>query len=451
MNSLKNVNRRSFLRAAAATVIAPTFIPASALGRDGATAPGNRLNIGVIGLGGRGNTLLRSFLNQDDTQIVALCDVHDAHFRDGEWGKGRANFGTTPGRELVENHYAKNKPSGNYRGTKVFADHRNLCAQKDLDAVIVATPDHWHGIQVLEALRAGKDVYCEKPITHHFSEGQAIYREVEKRKAIFQTGSQQRSYANFRRGVEIVRNGLIGKVTHVEVGLPAGHEDCLGPEDVTVPAANLNYEAWCGPSEKLPFIHARHHRNWRWQLAYGGGQLMDWIGHHNDIAHWGLGLDKTGPVEVEAIGWTRPKTAVYNAPVEFEVLSRYAGGATIQISSKNTKGTKWIGPDGWVYVNRGQIEASNKDWLRKDQSLGKYQADASDDHTRNFLEGVKRRKECICSAETGHRSVTPGHLGHISAQVGRKLKWDAKRELIKGDAEASKLLQANYRYPWTNA
>ena len=202
----------------------------------------------------------------------------------------------------------------------------------------------------------------------------------------FQTGSQQRSYANFRRGVEIVRNGLIGKVTRVEVGLPAGHEDSLDSEDVTTPPANLNYDAWCGPSEKLPFIHARHHRNWRWHLAYGGGQLMDWIGHHNDIAHWGLGLDKTGPVEVESIGWTKPKTPIYNAPVDFAVHSRYAGGVSIEISTKHTKGTKWIGTDGWVYVNRGTIEASNNDWLRAENSLGKYRAYASDDHTRNFLE-----------------------------------------------------------------
>ena len=443
-------NRRRFLATTASALALPYFVPSSALGKAGTVAPSNRVTMGAIGLGGRGMPVMRGFLARPDVQMVAVCDVQSVHWRDGEWGKGRPKFGTDIGKQAVEQRYANNKPSGKYKGCEVFADHRNLCARPDIDAVIVATPDHWHALQCLEAIRHGKDVYCEKPMTHLFSEGQLVYREVAKHKRIFQVGSQQRSTWNFRQAVEIVSNALLGKVTRVEIGLPSGHEDVVvDDKGMREPPANLDYNTWCGPSEKLPYIFARHHRNWRWNLAYGGGQLMDWIGHHNDIAHWGLDLDNTGPYEVEARNWTWPtKTKVYDAAVDYEVISKYAGGIEIVISSKLQKGTKWIGENGWVYVTRGKLDASNKKWVKKGFVAGRYQAYASDDHTQNFLDGVKTRKECICPAETGHRSITPGHLGAISAKVGRKLKWDPKKETIKGDAEAAKLLEANYRYPW---
>ncbi len=428
--------------------MAPAIVPSSVFGKN---APGNRITMGAIGLGGRGSSVMRSFLNQPDVQMVALCDVQSEHWRDGEWGKSTPRFGTMPARKVVEDHYAKGERGGDYRGCKIYQDFRNLCARKDIDAVIVATPDHWHALQALEVLRSGKDVYCEKPMTHLFREGQSLYREVAKRKAIFQTGSQQRSTGNFHQAVELVLNGVIGKVRRVEVGLPPGHVESLGDERIQDAPANLDYNSWCGPSPLHPYIPARHHRNWRWHLSYGGGQLMDWIGHHNDIAHWGLGMDKSGPVEVEAVNWTWPKTTVYNAPVDFDVVSKYAGGIEIRISSRNPMGTKWIGDDGWISVDRGKLNASKKEWLKKDFRPGKIRAYQSADHTRNFVEGVKARKECICPAETGHRSITPGHLGHISAIVGRKLKWDPKTETINGDKGAADLLEVNYRYPWQPA
>lgn len=446
-------NRRRFLATTASALALPYFVPSSALGKAGTVAPSNRITMGAIGLGGRGMGVMRGFLGRKDVQMMALCDVQGVHWRDGKWGEGRAKFGTTIGKQAVEERYKHNKPSGVYKGCDVYADHRNLCVRKDIDAVIVATPDHWHALQCLAALRSGKDVYCEKPMTHYFREGQLVYREVAKRKRIFQVGSQQRSTWNFRQAVEVVRNGLIGKVTRVEVGLPSGHDDVVvDDKEMREPPANLDYNTWCGPSEKLPYIFARHHRNWRWNLAYGGGQLMDWIGHHNDIAHWGLGLDQTGPTEVHAKNWTWPtKTKVYDAAVDYEVHSKYAGGLEIVISTKHEKGTKWIGEDGWVYVNRGKLDASNKEWAKEGFVAGDFKAYASDDHTQNFIDGVKTRKECICSAETGHRSITPGHLGNISAKLGRILKWDPKKETIKGDAEAAQLLEANYRYPWNLA
>lgn len=449
MKTTAQSNRRGFLKTAALGVALPTFIPSSALGKAGNVAPSNRVTFGAIGLGGRGMGVMRGFLGQPDIQVLALCDVQSEHWRDGEWGVGKARFGTKTGKEAVELRYSQNKAGGKYKGCDVYQDYRNLCARKDIDAVMVGTPDHWHAVQCLEALRNGKDIYCEKPITHLFGEGQALYREVAKRKAIFQTGSQQRSDAKFRLAAQIVRNGLLGKVKRVEVGLPSGHNAALGNDQIAEPPANLDYESWCGPSEKLPYIFARHHRNWRWNLAYGGGQLMDWIGHHNDIAHWALDMDQSGPIEVEAKGFTYPtETEVYDAAVDYRVVSKYAGGIEVEISSKFEKGTKWIGENGWVHVTRGKIKASNNAWLAKGFDPGKVKVYTSTDHTRNFIEGVKNRKECICPAETAHRSITPGHLGLLSAKLGRKLKWDPKKETIKGDAEAAKMLNVNYRYPW---
>ncbi|MBL6764437.1 MAG: Gfo/Idh/MocA family oxidoreductase [Verrucomicrobiae bacterium] len=444
MKSHNALDRRRFLSLTAGAVTLPLLTSST---RAQKAAPSERINVGIIGLGGRSQALLASFLRQADVQVVALCDVQREHWRDGEWGRGPARFGTEPARLQVERAY-----DGKAKGLGIYQDFRNLIDHKGLDAVVVATPDHWHALQCLAALRAGLDVYCEKPLTHTFEEGQLLYREVAKQKAIFQTGSQQRSTANFHQAVELLHNGVLGKVRQVEVGLPAGHKEPIGDTTIQEPPANLDYESWCGPSELLPYAPTYHHRNWRWRLAYGGGQLMDWIGHHNDIAHWGLKLDKTGPTEVEAVNWTWPESkAVYDAPVDFDVVSRYADGTLIRISTRNEGGTRWIGDNGWIHVNRGKLDASNKGWLKPGFKAGPHTAYNSPDHTRNFVDGIKTRTECICPAETGHRSVTPGHLGHVSAKIGRKIKWDPKNERVIGDPDAEKRLKADYRYPWNLA
>jgi predicted dehydrogenase len=427
--------------------MAPAVIPGAALGY-GRPAPSNRIQVACIGNGSQGNFDMKEFLKEPGAKVVAVCDVHRLHYRDRPWGKGPA-LGREPGRQTVEKAYAADKASGKFKGCATYADYREVCGRANIDAAVVATPDHWHAMVAMEALRQGKDVYCEKPVTHFFAEGQAIYRAVAQRKAIFQVGSQQRSDALFRQAVELVRNGHLGHIQRVEVGLSPGY--AKPQDDTTIRALpdGLNYDLWCGPAPLLPYMRARHHRWWRGHRAFGGGVLMDWIGHHNDIAHWSLDMDRSGPLKVEAVDWTWPQTEIYNTPVNYEIRCEYPGAVILVISSKLDNGTKWIGEKGWLWVNRGKIEASNDRWLDPQFARGPWKAYVSSGHVRNFLDCVRSRKECVAPAETGHRSVTPGHLGYISQAVGRALRWDAAREEIVGDAPAQSLLMAMpYREPW---
>ncbi|MCB1233505.1 MAG: Gfo/Idh/MocA family oxidoreductase [Verrucomicrobiae bacterium] len=450
MSSSPN-SRRHFLKSSAAALAAPAILPASAVfGSEDRPAPSERVTVALIGCGARGFANLEETLKLSDAQVVAVCDVDTFHYREYTTRKGRP-LGTEPARATVEQHHAKEAESGAYRGCAAVKDYREICARDDIDAVIVATPDHWHAAITLAALESGKDVYCEKPVTHFFAEGQAVYRAVAERKAVFQTGSQQRSDGEFRQAVEIVRNGLLGKVSRVEVGLPAGYPEPMGATDAERPPEHLDYDFWTGPAPMLPYMRARNHRWWRGNRAYGGGNIMDWIGHHNDIAHWGLGRDGGGPESVEAAGWTWPKgDGIYDTPVEFEMLCDYPGGIVVSIASKNEGGTKWIGENGaWVHVNRGKLTASDPAWAAKGFVAGEWKAYASPGHHRNFLDGIKTRKPCVAPAETAHRSITPGHLGFVANATGRKLKWDAARETIVGDDAAQEMLMAMpYREGW---
>jgi predicted dehydrogenase len=445
MKAQPTLSRRKLLQAAAIAV--PTIVSASAIGRD-RPAPSERVTLGLVGFGGRGSQVLRDFLKHDDGQVVAVCDVQDRHHRELAPGKA-PELGREAGKRMVEQHYAAARTSGQYRGCQALADYRELCGRDDIDAVIVATPDHWHALQAIEALRRGKDVYCEKPMTHFFAEGLALCQEAAARKAVVQVGSQQRSDPHFRQAVELVRNGHLGAIEQVEVGLPAGYAAPQGDATPTDPPETLDYEMWCGPAPKLPYMRARHHRWWRGNRAFGGGTLMDWIGHHNDIAHWSLTADRGGPERVEAIGWTRPGTDVYDTPVDFRIECQYPGGVQLVISSMFEIGTKWIGSRGWLWVNRGKMKASDARWLKASFDRGPWKGYVSDNHARNFLDCIKSRGPCAAPPETAHRSITPGHLGYVSNQLGRALKWDAASQTIEGDAAAQRLLErVPYRAPW---
>lgn len=433
----RRVSRRTFLAVGAASISMPSIVPNFAN-----AAPGERINVGVIGLGSRGFNLIDDLLAASDAQIVAVCDVDKLHYRDQPWGKGR-KFGLKAAQEYIE------QKSGSRSGVSGYSDYHEVCLREDIDAVIVATPDHWHAICTLGALQNGKDVYCEKPVTHTFREGQTVYQEVANQKAIFQTGSQQRSDWRFRRAVELVRNGHLGRIQSIEVGLPPGYEAPQGDPKVTLPPEHLDYDFWCGPAPKLPYMRARHHRWWRGHRAFGGGVLMDWIGHHNDIAHWALDLDHSGPTRVEAVGWTFPQTNIYNTPHHYEIRCEYANGTKSSIGNGHSIGTRFVGDEGWAFVTRGKITASRKEWTDPNYDPGQEKVYESDNHMRNFLNGVRSRTACICPAETGHRSITPGHLAYVSQKLNRPLNWNPEEEVVIDDSDANKLLQAqDYREPW---
>lgn len=420
--------------------IAPTIIPSSALGLGGKTAPSNRITMGVVGWGMQGPGNTRAFLSLEDCQVVAACDLDKNHLRSAV--------------DTINDHYQN-------KDCKAYDDYRDLMARKDIDTVMLAVPDHWHMLTATEAARNGKDIYGEKPLARTIAEQQAIVNMVRRYKRIWQTGSWQRSEKHFHYACEVVRNGLIGKVTRVEVGLPSGHNDFARTRDkmqITQPPPELDYEFWLGPSKKEPYIEGRVHMNWRWNYNTGGGQLLDWIGHHCDIAHWGLGLDDSGPYEVEGKGDFPAADAPWNTCTKYRVTAKYPGDIEFIISGGHSDikgGTKWIGTDGWVHVNRGNFfESSNPEWAdarslpEEMRKIKLYKTEGSNPHQRNFIECVKSRKPTITPVEVAHHSAIPGHLGLIAMLTGRKIKWDSKRETIRKDSEASALLTRPYRKPW---
>ncbi len=392
--------------------------------------------MGIVGWGmmGPGNT--SSFMKQPDCQVGAACDL-DKRYLDKAVG-------------AINKHYGNSD-------CKAYADYREMMAREDIDAVMLDVPDHWHALTSVEACQRKKDIYGEKPLARTIAEQKAIVKAVQKHKRIWQTGSWQRSTANFHKGAEIVRNGLIGKVKEVQVGLPGGNNDFKKTGDkteVTEPPKELDYEMWTGPAAMLPYIEARIHMNWRWHYNTGAGQLVDWIGHHGDIAHWGLDFDGTGPSEIEGVGEFPPKDAVWNTCTKYRITLKYPKDVLMTIAGGHSDikmGTKWIGTDGWVWVDRGGFDASNPEWKKMDRLPDdqlKVKLQKSDNHHRNFLDCVKSRKPTITPVEVAHHSAIPGHLGLIAMMVGRKITWDPKKETIRGDKEASKLLTREYRAPW---
>jgi len=436
-------NRRSVLKLLAASTAAPLILPRRLFGAD---APSKKITIGCIGVGWQGGENLQSFLGQDDCRVVAICDVDESHLNEAI--------------SKVNGHY-------NNKDCKGYKNFEELLARKDIDAVCICTPDHWHSIPAIAAANAGKDIFCEKPLSHTLNEGIAMVNAVQKSQRIWQTGSWQRAQASFRWAAEMVQNGYLGKVTRVEVGLPSGHSDFGGTgndKPNCEPPAGVDYDRWIGPSQMMPFNPCRFHKNWRWNYNTGGGQLMDWIGHHNDIAHWGLANpefgagpdDAVGPLEVSATAEFPAKTDVWNTATKYRIECKYPNNIEYVIAGGYDEiqgGAKWIGPNGWIRVDRGTLDASNKDWIREIQKLDKAgslkaQLYNSPGHHKEFLDSVKSRKRTLTPVEIAHRSQTPGHLGYIASVVGRKLKWDAVKQEIVGDPEATALLSKKMRAPW---
>lgn len=434
---LKQMNRRDFLKnlgrgVAGASLLAgaPMIVPAEVVGRGKRPAPSNRIVMAALGNGWMGAGNVSGFLNLNEVQLVGVCDVYKPHLQKGV--------------DNVNNHYDNQDCTG-------YGDFRELLDRKDLDAITIALPDHWHAIPAIMAAQRGLDVYGEKPFTRTVEEGRAVCNAVQRYGRIWQTGSWQRSRDNFHQAAELVRNGRIGKVSHVDVGYTGGIVDfdkTRHLSDPQKPPADLDYDMWLGPAPDEPYAPARLHKNWRYILDYGGGLLTDWVGHHLDIAHWGLDRDQTGPIEIDGTGAFEP--GLYDVPTDFDVRCKYADGLTIRITNKNRGGTKFHGENGqWVYVDRGKIEANPKALLEETIGPDEIRLTRSTDHYQNFIDCVKSRQQTITPAETGHRSATVGNLGLISILVGRPLKWNPEKETIQDDEEASRLLGRSMRAPWT--
>jgi len=420
------IDRRGFLKAAGSAAVGfPYLVQSSALGNAGSVAASNRIAMGSIGVGSMGTGDMRGFLNKKEVQYIAVCDVDRGH-RDNAKG-------------IVDKKYGNSDCA-------TYLDFRELIGRGDLDAVALALPDHWHSIPAIAAARAGLDIHAQKPFARTIREGRAMVDAVERYGRVWQTGSQQRSGRDFHRACELVRNGRIGKVTRVEVGLPTG-----GGSDVKavqpVPE-NVDWNWWLGPAPWVPYRGVMHW-HWRWMMDYSGGQLTDWAGHHIDIAHWGLDLERTGPVEIEGKG-VYPKDGIYDAPTEYKFTCKYANGVVMTVANNKQipQGTKWIGDKGWVYVKRGKLESEPKSVLQEKIGSDEIHLYESRDHKQNFLDCIKSRKDPIAPAEIGHRSISVGLLGEIAMLTEQKLKWDPDKEIFLNSDAANRLLSRPMRAPW---
>jgi len=430
MKKGKVMNRRQFLKNAtgltAGAVAFPYIVSSSALGNAGNVAASNRIVMGCIGMGGMGTGDMRGFLSKKEVQVVAVCDV-DKSQRD----KAKKN---------VDEKY-------NNSDCKTYLDFRDVIARDDIDSLSLAMPDHWHSIPAVMGAAAGKDIHAQKPLARTIAEGRAICNAVRRYGIIWQTGSQQRSERDFHRACELVRNGRIGKVTRVEVGLPTGGASDNKPIQPVPEGVDWNF--WLGPAPWVPYRGIMHW-NWRWMMDYSGGQLTDWAGHHIDIAHWGLDLERTGPVEIEGKG-VYPRDGIYNVPMEYKFTCKYANGVIMTVANNKQipQGTKWYGESGkWIYVKRGKLEANPASVLKEVVGPDEIKLYRSRDHKQNFLDCIKNRKETIAPAEVAHRSISVALLGEIAMLTERKLKWDPDKEIFLNDEQANRMLSRPMRSPW---
>jgi predicted dehydrogenase len=427
-------NRREFLRksaatmAGAATAALPTIVSPRVFSSPQTAAPSDRIRLGFIGVGNRGGQNVGSFLKMlDRVDIVALCDVDSSHL--GETQK------------RVEGITRKK--------VATFGDYRKLLDDKGIDAVVVSTPDHWHALTTIDACRAGKDVYCEKPLTLTIAEGQAMVAAARNNSRIVQTGSQQRSDDRFRRGCELVRSGRIGKIHTVRVGISGVNFGKKKPiADSKTPPPELDYNFWLGPAPYHVYEAKRVHYNFRFFWDYSGGQMTNWGAHHLDIAQWGLGMDESGPVHIEGKAKFNAQK-LFEVPEWCEVKYEYANGIKIICGQSEKGGTTFEGADGTIHVSRDVLTSTPGSIIEEplgDKDVHLYE---SKDHHGNWLDCIKSRKLPICDLAIGHRSASVCHLGNIAIRSGKKLHWDPVKEQIVGDEEVAKMTSRQYRAPWS--
>ncbi|MDH4238359.1 MAG: Gfo/Idh/MocA family oxidoreductase [Phycisphaerae bacterium] len=434
------LTRRQFLKSSAVTAAAltwPAIVPASVFG---ANPPSNRFTVGCIGVGRMGLGDLREILGFKQAQIVAVCDVDSKRVKHAK--------------QLVENHYSKQSQNGTYKGCATYGDFRDLVARMDIDAVSIATPDHWHALPAIAAAKAGKDIFLQKPLTLTIQEGRMLSDTVRRYGRVFQVGSQQRSDSRFRQACELVRNGRIGKLQTVKVGF--GTDPATGPQPPMPVPEGLDYNMWLGPAPWAEYTEMRVHPQndygrpgWLRIADYGAGMITGWGSHHNDIAQWGMGTEYTGPVEIKGQA-EYPKDGLWDVHGAFSIEYIYANGVKVTCTDtgRNKQGILFEGSEGWIYVKRGQLDANPKSLLTSPIGPDELQLYKSNNHKANLFDCIKSRKETIAPVEVAHRSCSVCLLGEIAMRLGKKLKWDPERERFTNDDQANRMLSRPMRSPW---
>lgn len=451
------MERRVFLKNTVATtvgaIIVPSVVPSSVFGKN---APSNKINIGQIGCGriARDHDIAET-IKYDDARFVAVSDVDSNRLADGK--------------TLIENYYNKKTGSTGYVDVKMYDDYREMLLNPDIDAVIISTPDHQHAEPALRAALAKKDIYLQKPNSLTVTEGRMMSDIVHRQGVILQIGTQQRSSPQFRVAAELVRNGRIGKLHTVKIGLPG---DPSGPEAPEMPIPkNLNYDMWLGPTPYVPYTEIGVHPQkgydrpgWLRLEQYGAGMITGWGQHHFDSAAWGMDTEYTGPIYVEAVAQF-PKSGLWNVHGDFMVKAEYENGITMYTSGGFPNGIRYEGTEGWIFVSRGSYVASSSDPVVRERSARALDASdpkiltseikpteinlyRSDNQHGNWLECIKTRKEPISPVEIGHRACSICLISHIAMKIPGILKWDPKAEKFMNNDLANSMLSRPQRYPY---
>ncbi|HPO30500.1 MAG TPA: Gfo/Idh/MocA family oxidoreductase [Candidatus Hydrogenedentes bacterium] len=433
----KRVNRRDFLKRAAGAAVAaggfPYIIPGRALGLDGAVAPSNRIVMASIGVGGQGTYDTMALVNIPDVQYVAVCDVDREH--------------CAAAASKVTDFYASKSPDGKYEGITQYHDFREVLDRKDIDAVMIATPDHWHALISIAAARAGKDIYCEKPLANSIPEGRAVVDTVRRYGRVFQTGSHERSRDNARFACELVRNGRIGKLHTITVNMPIQNGPIPNQPPMPVPP-HFDYDFWLGPAPDAPYTEKRCHFWFRYILDYSGGEITDRGAHIMDLAQLGNGTDDTTPIAVRGSGYF-PSDGLFNTAMDYEFELEYANGVIMRGVCGGARGVRFEGDKGWIFihVHEGTLEADPPSLLKERIGPGELSLGRSRGHHVNFIECVKSRRDPMAPVEVGYHSATICHMVNIAMRLGKPLRWDPVKEQFD-DQAANRMMQPSMRAPW---
>lgn len=434
MSSRDKLSRRGFLRAGSAAAAGACLLP-GVFSRSGAAAPSERVNVGIIGMGGRGSYHMRVLLGMSDVQIQAVCDP------DGQK--------IEKAKKQVEKSYGNQSSKSSYKGCDAYQDFRKVLDRSDIDAVFIAAPENWHALLAASAARAGKDMYCEKALTLTVEEGRKLIEAVRRYGSVLQVGTQQRSASQFRHACELVRNGYLGEMEDVIIGVPGGRS--LPVAESQEPPSYLDYEMWLGPAPWTPYDGQKCTYNWYFMSDYCAGWIQSWGVHHLDILLWGMPDFGEKRVTVEGTA-TFPEEGPADTSIHWDVEFTSWKGRVAHFGDNGTKpysqGVRFMGKDGWVHVNRGGINGHPQSLLDVKLKPGEEHLYKSHNHGLNFFECTKSRQDPVAPVEAGHRATTLSLIGDIATRLKRKLVFDWNTERFVNDEQANRMLGRPYRAPW---